>query len=34
MHYFVFPEIDTTIYQATGSGNAGKDEILEVQKNL
>ena len=34
MHYFVFPEIDTTIYQATGSGNAGKDEILEVQKTM
>ena len=34
MHYFVFPEIDSTIYQATGSGNAGKDEILEVQKTM
>tara|TARA_A100001201_G_scaffold103303_1_gene88620 strand:- start:691 stop:1824 length:1134 start_codon:yes stop_codon:yes gene_type:complete len=34
MHYFVFPEIDTTIYQATGSSNAGKDEILEVQKTM
>ena len=29
MHYFVFPEIDSTIYQATGSLNAGLDEILE-----
>ena len=32
MHYFVFPEIDTTLYEASGSGNAGLDEILEVQK--
>ena len=34
MHYFVFPEIDTTIYQASGSSNAGRDEILEVQKAM
>ena len=34
MHYFVFPEIDTTIYQVSGSGNSGLDEILEVQKTM
>ena len=34
MHYFVFPEIDSTIYQATGSLNAGLDEILEVRKTM
>ena len=34
MHYFVFPEIDTTIYEASGSSNAGRDEILEVQKAM
>jgi len=34
MHYFVFPEIDTTIYEASGSSNAGRDEILEVQKSM
>lgn len=34
MHYFVFPEIDTTLYQASGSSNAGLDEILEIQKTM
>jgi len=34
MHYFVFPEIDTTLYQASGSGNSGLDEILEIQKTM
>ena len=34
MHYFVFPEIDTTLYEASGSGNSGLDEILEVQKKM
>ena len=34
MHYFVFPEIDTTLYQASGSGNSGLDEILEVRKTM
>ena len=34
MHYFVFPEIDTTLYEASGSGNTGRDEILEVQKKM
>ena len=34
MHYFIFPEIDTTLYQASGSGNTGLDEILEIQKTM
>ena len=34
MHYFVFPEIDTTLYQTSGSSNAGLDEILEIQKTM
>ncbi len=28
MHYFIFPDIDTTLYEASGSANAGLDEIL------
>ena len=34
MNYFIFPDIDTTIYQATGSSNTGLDEILEVTKTM
>ena len=34
MNYFIFPEADTTIYQATGSSNTGLDEILEVTKTM
>ena len=34
MHYFIFPDIDTTIYQKSGSQNAGLDEILEIQKHM
>lgn len=34
MHYFIFPEKDTTIYQASGSQNTGLDEILEIRKDL
>ena len=34
MHYFTFAEKDTTLYQATGSLNAGLDEILEVRKSV
>tara|TARA_R110001592_G_scaffold213000_2_gene465667 strand:+ start:5390 stop:6517 length:1128 start_codon:yes stop_codon:yes gene_type:complete len=34
MNYFIFPESDTTIYQATGSSNTGLDEILEVTKTM
>ncbi len=30
MHYFTFAEKDTTLYQGTGSLNAGLDEVLEV----
>ena len=34
MHYFIFPDIDTTLYEASGSANAGLDEILEIQKTM
>ena len=34
MHYFIFPEKDTTIYQMSGSKNTGLDEILEIRKDL
>ncbi len=34
MHYFIFPDKDTTLYQQTGSKNTGLDEILEVRKDL
>ena len=34
MNYFIFPESDSTIYQATGSSNTGLDEILEVTKTM
>ena len=34
MHYFIFPEIDTTLYQASGSSNTGLDEILEIRKDM
>ena len=34
MHYFIFPDIDTTLYQASSSMNAGLDEVLEVRKDL
>jgi len=34
MHYFIFPDKDTTIYQASSSLNAGLDEILEVKKDI
>ena len=34
MHYFLFPEKDTTIYEASSSLNAGMDEILEIRKNV
>jgi hypothetical protein len=34
MNYFIFPDIDTTLYQATGSGNSGLDEILEITKTM
>ncbi len=34
MNYFIFPDIDTTIYQKSGSQNTGLDEILEIQKHM
>jgi len=34
MHYFTFAEKDNTIYQESGSLNAGLDEILEVRKDV
>ena len=34
MHYFLFADKDTTIYQASSSLNAGLDEILEVKKDV
>jgi len=34
MHYFLFADKDTTIYQASSSLNAGLDEILEVRKDI
>ncbi len=34
MNYFIFPDIDTTLYEASGSSNAGLDEILEIQKTM
>ncbi len=34
MNYFIFPDTDTTLYQASGSSNAGLDEILEIQKTM
>ena len=34
MNYFIFPDIDTTLYQASSSQNTGLDEILEVRKDL
>ena len=34
MYYFIYPEVDTTLYQASGSMNAGLDEILEIKKDM
>ena len=34
MHYFIYPEYDTTIYQASASRNTGLDEILEISKTM
>ena len=34
MHFFIFSEKDTTLYQASGSQNTGLDEILEVRKDM
>ena len=34
MHYFIFPEVDTTLYFASGSKNTGLDEIIEIRKDM
>ena len=34
MQYFTFSEKDTTIYEDSGSLNAGLDEVLEVRKDV
>ena len=34
MNYFIFPDIDTTLYEASGSSNAGLDEVLEIRKDM
>jgi len=34
MHYFTFGEKDTTLYENSGSLNAGLDEILEIRKDV
>ena len=34
MHYFIFPEVDTTLYSASGSKNTGLDEIVEIRKDM
>ena len=34
MHYFIFPDIDATLYSASGSKNTGLDEIIEVRKDV
>jgi hypothetical protein len=34
MHYFVFPEKDTTVYESSSSLNAGMDPILEIRKDV
>ena len=34
MHYFEYAEKDTTLYSRSGSQNTGRDEILEVTKDV
>jgi len=34
MHYFLFPEKDSTIYEDSVTQNAGLDQILELEKRL
>ena len=34
MHYFIFPDADTTMYQASASRNTGLDEILQIDKSM
>ena len=34
MHYFIFPDIDNTLYFNSSSMNTGLDEILEIRKDV
>ena len=34
MHYFEYPSVDTTLYQASQSLNTGLDAVLEVRKDV
>ncbi len=34
MHYFIFPDLDATLYSASGSKNTGLDQIVEVRKDM
>ena len=34
MHYFIFPDADTTLYQASASRNTGLDEISQIDKSM
>ena len=34
MHYFIYPDADTTLHQSSGSINTGLDEILEIRKDM
>ena len=34
MYYFIYPEVDTTLYQASGSMNTGLDEVLDIKKDM
>ena len=34
MHYFIFPDLDATLYSASGSKNTGLDQIIEVRKDM
>ena len=34
MHYFTFADKDTTVYEDSGSLNAGLDEVLEIRKDV
>ena len=34
MHFFTFADKDSTLYEASGSLNAGLDEILEIRKDV
>ena len=32
MHYFIFPDTDTTLYSASSSKNSGLDEIFNLNE--